>query len=73
MTLLEKENKLNEELSKEPASVTYARFMCLTDKKQRRNYCSPLVLSNRVNNGTLGGLIRRLDKPYFEELTKDYI
>lgn len=73
MTLLEKENRLNQELSKEPASVTYARFMGLTDKRQRKNYCSPLVLSNRVNNGTLGGLIRKLDKPYFEELTKDYI
>jgi len=71
MTLSQKEARLNQELASEPAAVINARFLYLTNK-QRRNYCSPTLLSKRVRSGKVGSLIKVLDRGYFDTLTEGY-
>jgi len=71
MTLQQKETRLNQELANEPAAIINARFLYLTDTN-RRNYCSPTLLSKRVSSGKVGSLIKVLDRGYFNQLTEGY-
>jgi hypothetical protein len=72
MTLAQKENRLNEELSQHPLAVLYAQFQYLTNT-QRKEHCGHIVLSNAISKGKLGTILRKMDRVQFLELSKYYV
>ena len=73
MTIAQKEARLNDYFANQPAAVMQARFLYLTDKNTRREWCSTLKLANAAKSGKLGSLVKRVDRSTFDELTKNYI
>ena len=73
MTIAQKEARLNEYFASQNAAVMQARFLYLTDRHTRREWCSTVKLANAAKSGKLGSLVKRVDRTTFDELTKSYI